>query len=417
MNAPSEDAEIAVVGAGVIGLACALRLAHDGADVVLIDRDAPGRGCSFGNAAHIATELVFPLASPQTLLSAPGLVCGSNSPLRIDPAYGLKAAPWLLRFAKSALPHNYKRGVAALSSLQSIAGEETRNLLQSANAESLLRMDGHLMLVEDARSLRRIERLRQEEKKHGVLSEWMEPADVAGLAPDLTGDIAGAVFYPETGHVLNPYSVCLKLLEAFEQAGGCVIKNEIDQIKTLTPAGFAFEGASGSVKADKVIIAAGAWSHRLAKQLGCNAPLEAERGYHVTAPAYQPKMTKPVSSFERNVIMTPLDEGLRITGFVELAGLEKPARQKNIEKLKSHMQALTPHLDLAGATSWLGHRPTLPDYLPVIGATRKCNNAFFAFGHQHLGLTLAGVTAAMMGDIIKGKTPPVDPAPFSIDRF
>lgn len=168
MNSPNEETEIAIVGAGVIGIACALRLAKDGAQVLLIDRDEPGMACSFGNAAHIATELVFPFASPQSLRSLPNLLFDSNSPLRIDPGYFAQAAPWLLRFAHNSLPHRYKRGVKALASIQAIAAGETRSLLHAADAEDLLHMGGHLMLAEEARSRPQIEQLRIREGKSVV---------------------------------------------------------------------------------------------------------------------------------------------------------------------------------------------------------------------------------------------------------
>jgi len=411
------ETDIAIVGAGIIGLACAFRLASEGADVLLIDRDAPGMGCSFGNAAHIATEQVFPLASPQTLRALPSLLFNPSSPLNIDLAYATRIAPWLLRFAKNSLPNRYQSGVEALAAIQCIAAGEMHQLLKAADAQDTLHMHGHLMLVEQKKSRAQAERRRREAAKHDVNSEWKAPDDVLALAPDVTPDIAGAIFYPNTGHLSDPYTVCLKLLDAFNNAGGRIAKNRIDYIATRTPAGFYLEGPSGRIKAAKVIVAAGAWSHKLSLQLGCDAPLEAERGYNISVPSYRTQMQTPVSSFERNVIMTPLNEGLRITGCVEFAGLIKPANERNIRKLKSHLQALVPDINLTDATSWLGHRPSLPDHLPVIGATKKCKNAYFAFGHQHLGLTLAGATASIMSAIINGKKPPIDPTPYSIDRF
>ena len=412
-----EEAEIVIVGGGVIGLACALRLASDGAEVLLIDRDEPGMGCSRGNAAHIATELIFPLASPQSLRALPYFLFNANSPLVIDPGYAVQAAPWLLRFAKSSLPHRYRRGVTALTSIQSIAAEEISSLLHAAGAGNLLHRRGHLMLVEDAASKSRAKQQCLDAAPHGIRTEWKDASEVMEMAPDVTRNIAGAVYYPDTGHTADPLSVSRKLLDAFVKKGGRVVQDRIDTASPQSTAGFQLQGTTRRYKAAKLIIAAGAWSHHLSRQLGCPAPLEAERGYNISLSDYQPKMSVPVSSFERNVIMTPIDKSLRITGFVEFAGLKKPANQANIEKLKTHLKALVPQIDLSNATSWLGHRPSLPDYLPVISKTRKCKNLYFAFGHQHLGLTLAGATASMMSAMVNDKEGPIDAAPFSIDRF
>ncbi|MHA7871261.1 MAG: NAD(P)/FAD-dependent oxidoreductase, partial [Hyphococcus sp.] len=253
------ETDIAVIGAGVIGLACALRLAHEGVEVLLIDRGEPGAGCSYGNAAHIATELVFPLASPQTLRDLPKILFDANAPLRIDPAYALRAAPWFLRFAASATPARYKAGVSALAAIQSIAADEMRSLLQAAHAEDCLHMDGHLMLVANEQSRPRIDRMRREEEALGVRSEWKTPEDVAALAPDVTRAVTGAVYYRDTGHVANPYTVCRKLFDAFTQAGGAFLKTQIDRIDASGSSGFMLHGVNSAVRAKRVVVAAGAW--------------------------------------------------------------------------------------------------------------------------------------------------------------
>ncbi|MEM9494694.1 MAG: FAD-binding oxidoreductase [Pseudomonadota bacterium] len=417
MLAPQQNTDIAIIGAGVIGLACALTLADAGESILLIDRNEPGSGCSRGNAGHIATEQIAPLASPTTLRALPSLLFGAGSPLRIDPRYALKAAPWLCRFAMNATPRRYTRGVAAITSLQSMAMDETARLLERAGAPDLLHRSGHLMLVEKSGSRARVDRSRKNLQALGIRTEWKAPAEIAKLAPDVIQDAEGAVFYPDTGHTADPYIVCQHLTRAFERAGGRLTQCDIETIKPHGANGFLLNGPSGVVTAKRLVIAAGAWSHFLARQLGCAAPLEAERGYHVTVPGYRAKMTVPVASFERNVIVTPFENSLRITGFVEFAGLAQPARQNQIETLKSHLSALAPTIDLKNATSWLGYRPSLPDHLPVMGATRRCENLYFAFGHQHLGLTLAGVSASILTAMMQGRKPPIDPAPFSIDRF
>ena len=406
-----------VVGAGVIGLACAFRLAREGHRVVVADRAEPGRGTSFGNAGHIATEQVFPLASPAVVRGALGYLLDRESPLRIRPAYALAILPWLARFAWAARRDAFERGTAAIVSLQKDARGDLADLMALAGAPQLVHVDGHLVIVEQAANVEAAKAEAQLMRAHGVRLDWIEPRAVKELVPELAVPVQGAWHFAGTGHVDDPYAVSRALENGIRAAGGEILQREIVDIAS-TADGFELRASSGDpIPGSHVVIAAGAWSNRFSSRLGYPVPLDTERGYHVTLPGAFPAFRIPVASFDRKVIMTPMTAGLRMTGTVEFGGLELPPDANRWAMLERHLSALVPSLPKEGMTTWMGYRPSLPDHLPVLGRAPDGRNLFFAFGHQHLGLTLSGVTARLVADLVAGRDPGIDLAPFSPLRF
>lgn len=408
---------VLVVGAGVIGLACAFRVAREGRRVILVDRDAPGRGASFGNAGHIATEQVFPLASPEVVRGALRYLLDRESALRIRPAYALRILPWLVRFAWAARRSSFERGVAAITALQRTAREDLAELMAMAGAPRLVHTDGHLVLVERARSLAAAKSEVELMGAHGVRADWLSPAEVNDLAPEIAAPIEGAWRFAGTGHVDDPYAVSTALADAFRKAGGEVLHAEIATIESRGERFVARASGGRELDASHVVLSCGAWSKPLASHLGHTVPLDAERGYHITLPQAFPSFRIPVASFERKVIMTPMTAGLRMTGTVEFGGLGLAADPKRFAILQRHLASLAPSLPTRGLTTWMGFRPSLPDHLPVLGRVPDGRNLFFAFGHQHLGLTLAGVTARIIADQVAGRDPAIDLRPYSPARF
>ena len=409
--------DVMVIGAGVIGLACAFRLARHGQRVLLVDRSEPGHGASFGNAGHIATEQVFPLASPEVVRGAMGYLFDRKSPLRIRPAYLLPILPWLLRFAWAARPGAFARGTAALSALQHHSATDIEALLNDANAAHLLKMNGHLLLIENTASLSaaKIEMTRLVE--HGVKAHWLSSEEVKNIAPDISARIEGAWKFTGTGHVTDPLAVCNALRDGFLAAGGKFIREDIVRVDSAASE-FTVHGAGGARhRAGKVVVSCGAWSKTLASQLGYQVPLDTERGYQINIANAAPRFNIPIASYERKVIMTPMSCGLRMTGTVEFGGLKFPPDTARFTMLKANLRELVADMSTTDATEWMGFRPSLPDHLPVLGRVPDGRNVFFAFGHQHLGLTLAGVTARIIATQVTGGDPGIDLSSFRPDRF
>ncbi|MCA3028211.1 MAG: FAD-binding oxidoreductase [Rhodocyclaceae bacterium] len=416
-SSSSTSADIVVIGAGIIGLACALRLQHDGLKVALVDRDEPGHGASFGNAGHIATEQIYPLASPQVVRGALSMLKDAEGALRLRPQYLLGIAPWLVRFLWASRPSAYKSGVAALTSLQSTAAADLQTLLAEANAAHLLHMDGHLVIIERESSLISAKREIEDLAKHGVHADWLDADQVREISPDIATPIQGAYHHQGTGHVEDPLAVCDALFAAFIKAGGQFSRYSVTHIAQHSDGFTASDSDGGKVSAKRILLAAGAWSAPLAAQLGYKVPLDTERGYHIALPQTKPAFNIPIASYERKVIMTPMSCGLRMTGTVEFGGLELPPDERRFGLLRKHIHALLPRADVDGATTWMGFRPSLPDHLPVIGKAPDGREIYFAFGHQHLGVTLAGVTSRLISNVVRGDASAETLKAFRISRF
>ena len=420
------DSDVIVVGAGVVGAACAVRLAQAGREVLLLDMQAPGMGASFGNAGHVATEQVMPLASPQVIRSSWRYLRDADSPLQVRLRYLVPILPWMVRFVLAARPASLARGIAALMALQQTARADLQELLQICDLGHLLALDGHLRVWETAEGAHVAKSEAAQMARYGIRTDAMSAAAVRAEAPGLGADVAGALCYPDTGHVHDPYAVCAGLVDAVQGWSGRVQRARVVDL---------FQQGTGSVRLTlqdgsalhgrQVLVCAGAWSRPLASSLGYRVPLDTERGYHITVPWPEPgaraaagmQMRRPIASTERSVIMTPLSVGLRMTGTVEFGGLRLPPDPRRYTLLQRQMQALLPGVLTDTASTWMGFRPSLPDHLPVLGVAPRHPGVFFAFGHQHLGLTLSGVTARVMADLMQGKPDTLDLAPYRVGRF
>ena len=346
-----------------------------------------------------------------------GYLLDRESPLRIRPRYALRILPWLLRFAWASRRAAFERGTAALSSLQRTARDDLGALLRLAGAEKLVHVDGHLVLVERRDSIEAAKREVDLMREHGVQADWLPRDDVKSIAPGVAVPMEGAWRFTGTGHVDDPFAVSQALEQGLREAGGEVVEDEVVDVERAT-APFVARTASGRrLEGARLVLACGAWSGKLSARLGYRVPLDTERGYHITLPETFPRFRIPVVSFERNVIMTPMTIGLRMTGTVEFGGLELPPDPHRFVMLERSMKALLPQASFDGMTKWMGYRPSLPDHLPMIGRVPDGRDIHFAFGHQHLGLTLAGVTARLVADEVMGRPRTIDLAPFSPARF
>ena len=260
----------------------------------------------------------------------------------------------------------------------------------------------------------------------GVTAESVGAEQIRAEAPGLSTALRGGVCFPDTGHVADPFAVCSGLVAALQQAGGQVLQAQVDRL-AQSASGPVVLGLPGGahLSCRQVLLCAGAWSAPLAASLGYQVPLDTERGYHINVPWPQgvppgapwASMRRPIASIEHNVIMTPMAVGLRMTGTVEFGGLHLPPDPHRYALLHQSMQALLPGIDTSGASTWMGFRPSLPDHLPVLGAAPHHPGVFFAFGHQHLGLTLCGTTARIMAELMQGETPSIDLTPYRVDRW
>ena len=410
------DPDIVVVGAGIIGVACALQLARQGQQVWVVDQQEPGMGASYGNAGHLATEQVFPIADLSILKRLPGMLLDPMGPLRLDWKYLPHALPWFLRLLLNLRPASYQRTVAGIRTLNEGSLGAWQRLLHSIGHPQLLREDGSLLVFERAGSRDALNALQQRMQQQQVPVDFWSGDAIRQAAPQLSDNLQGGLFFPGTGHFLDPYHVVCELVHAAKASGVQFLKRQVLDGR-VDAHGVSLTTDQGPLTARQVLIACGAHSARLTAALtGKKVPLDTERGYHLMLPHEHNRLPFAVTSLERKFIMTPMTHGLRLAGTVEFAGLDRPANMARAWQLHRLSKGLfREELSAEGATPWMGFRPSLPDSLPVID--RVCDGkVLLAFGHQHLGLTQAAVTAEWVGALARtGQAPSV--APYRLDRF
>ncbi|TFY86230.1 FAD-binding oxidoreductase [Pseudomonas nabeulensis] len=414
------DPDIVVVGAGIVGVACALQLARQGQRVVVLDAQEPGMGASYGNAGHLATEQVFPIADVSILKRLPGMLLDPMGPLRLDWKYLPRALPWFVRLLLNLRPASYQRTVGGIRALNEGSLGAWQRLLHSIERPDLLREDGSLLVFERAQSRAALDALQQRMQQQQVPVAFWSGEAIREVAPQLSDRLLGGLFFPATGHFLDPYQAVCELVTAAKASGVQFIQRRVHEGR-VDPQGVVLSTDLGAFRARQVLIACGAHSAKLTHSLtGKKVPLDTERGYHLMLPHEHQRLPFAVTSLERKFIMTPMAGGLRLAGTVEFAGLERPANMQRAWQLHRLSQGLfREDLSQQDATPWMGFRPSLPDSLPIID--RVCEGkVLLAFGHQHLGLTQAALTAEMVGHLQDSqRTGAGLPAlgPYRLDRF
>jgi D-amino-acid dehydrogenase len=410
---------VLIIGAGIVGLALAWRLRREGAEVAIVDAAPPGEGgASFGNAGAISSSSVVPLAMPGLLKQVPRMLLDPAAPLHIPPGYWLRAAPWLARFVAAARPAAVARAAAALDTLQRLATEQHLDLAREIGAPELILPRGNLYLYRDDAQLAKDKAGWDLRRAYGARLEVLDRAGILALEPAIGPAYQLGLFLPDHAHCASPHRYALAVAAAFREAGGEIRR---DRIRALTVVDGRVTGAGGEAAthlADQVVVAAGAWSARLLAPLGYRIPLETQRGYHVNLPASGIAIGRPVVPADRKVFITPMEGALRVAGTVEFGGLDRAPNAARAQLLHADLAAVFPEARTDGAEGfWMGHRPCLPDSVPVIGPAQRIAGLWFAFGHGHLGLTGSAPTARLLAPAILGRPTNQDLAPFAAERF
>ena len=410
--------EVVVIGAGIVGMSCACQLQREGFKLSVIDRLAPGEATSYGNAGGVGTGEIVPLAVPGLLREVPGWLLDPLGPLAVRWRYLPKALPWLLRFLKAGSEARVREIAGALAALAHGARASFEQSLAAAGISDLLAHEDCLYLYDDERQLA-AERLHWDLRRaHGIPFERVPGQALPELEPELARDFAFGIRMPGWYHVTNPFRVVTGLAEHFVRGGGRLRRGEVVGIETRDRRALALRLEGGGVQAfDQLVIAAGAWSHLLARQLGDAVPLESHRGYHVTLPDAGVRPRRLVLYAAEHFVVTPMEMGLRVAGTVEIAGLEAPPNYARAHVLVRKAKRIYPALNDAGGQAWMGHRPATPNSLPVIGRAPGFANVSYAFGHGHLGLTFGPITGQLIAELAAGKPATVDLHPYRVDRF
>ncbi len=408
---------LVIVGAGIVGLSCAWSAQRRGWKVTLIDRDFEGDRASHGNAGGIAVTECVPLSFAGMGLKPLRWLLDPLGPLSIRPAHALRLFPWYRALSKVARKDNFSRIGDALAALNDRSMADFETQLEDLGLTGELHKRGALTVYETLEAFEQDNKSWQFKRDRGVRWRCVDAGELRELEPGLAPLFKRAVMLEDWAHVDDPKHIVDVLRRRVQAAGAELVTGDAMGLLRAGAQPGVRLGDGREVAADRIVVAAGAWSARLAATIGDRALLESERGYNTTLPASAGRLNREVIFAERMFVATPLAIGLRIGGAAEFAGLEAPANYKRSDALLELARHYMPHLDERDARKWMGNRPTTPDSLPVIGASPQDARVLYAFGHGHLGLTQAASTGELVGDLLDHRRPAIDLAPYSITRF
>jgi D-amino-acid dehydrogenase len=411
----TKDADVVVLGAGIVGVSTAIAARQRGFSVVLVDRREPGSETSYGNAGVLSSGSIFPLNVPSLWDALPKYLTNRHPALHWDPLWSIRNAGWVARFLANAVPSRVKPRATALQSLIIPSLKLHREWVVRANIPERIRETGWLKAWRsDALTPAKAQQAALSE--YGIKSELLDRQAISALEPNILPVYKVGLLHTQTASVDSPGNVVKAYAGMFKGADGVIRRSEI---KAVTPEadGWRVVLADDELGARHVVVALGPWSADLLRPLGYRVPLATERGYHQE---FQPnaarKLLRPIHDAETGFLMTPMENGIRITSGVELTWRDAPSSFAQLEQSVAAARSVVEFGD-AVAEPWRGSRPTLPDSLPMIGRAPRHSGLWFAFGNQHIGFTTGPATGEAIAAMIAGEPPSFDVTPFSPRRY
>lgn len=391
--------KIAVIGAGIIGVCVSHFLKKNGHEVILYDHNDPGTQTSYGNAGLFASHECVTANSPQLWKNLPSTVFKKSGPLIIDWFYVFRHLPWAIRFLRNCTSARVDHIAQSLSSFTSHSRLAYEEIFNDVDVSKNIVHKEPIYLYESKELFEKNQYVFNLRKKHNVHFDIINKDDIAKLEPSLEPIYYKGIILKGESFTKSPLQITLKIFDNFINNGGHFVKSKIDSI--INNGGSLFIKLNEKEhQFDKIVVAAGAWSNVLAKTIGDNFPLDTERGYHIMFENNKKLLTHPVGWAKAGFYMTPMEDGIRAAGTVEIAGFRKPMNHNMLSMIEETARSILPKLGKV-KSQWMGFRPTLPDSLPVIGESQKCKNVYYAFGHQHLGLSLGAVTGKIIYSLIE----------------
>ncbi|PJI38875.1 MAG: amino acid dehydrogenase [Rhizobium sp.] len=411
------NADAVVIGAGIVGVMAAHYLQNDGRKVLLVERDEVAAGASAGNAGILAFPEIIPIPSPGIMFKAPKWLLDPLGPLSLPPAYALNMLPWLWRFWRASSRKAFAHGIAAQTGMMQLAAGEMERVRAIAELSSFFTHTGTLDLYDSEASFNAATPDWLEKEKAGFQFTSVGRADIERLQPGLAPQFRHAMYSPAGIQVNDPKGLTRAVADLVAARGGTLQKGEVRDIVPHADGATITLADGATIAARTVVVAGGAWSKPLATRLGDPVPLETERGYNTTLPAQDFQLQRQLYFNDHAFVVTPLAEGIRVGGAVELGGLELAPNYRRSKALLAKASRFLPELKTEGGREWMGFRPSMPDCLPVIGRSSASPSILYAFGHGHLGLTQSAATGRLVSDLAAGRATSLPTEPFSPGRF
>jgi D-amino-acid dehydrogenase len=414
--APVKGAEILVIGGGMVGSACALALQHAGARATLVDPGDARARASFGNAGQICIDHCEPGANLANVWSAAGRLFAFGGPLDFRARDWDLWAPWTAEYLRACLPGRFRSGTAATAALQARSIPAWRTLLDLAGRPDLLEPVGYFGLWENEAAARFGTAALQRSDLGPATVRPVTPQELARLREVFAGRPAGGVLFDNSAKLRDPGGTVEALQAAFAAAGGVLLQGRVARLETAGRTSAVLDSGE-RLSPQRIVVCGGVRSRSLMRDLGVRAPLIAERGYHLHFAEHRwPADVAPALFQDRWVLATRFDTGVRLTSFTELARPDTPPDPRKWAALRRHAEALGVPVEGEGE-EWMGARPTLPDFLPAIGRVAGRPEVLYAFGHQHVGVTLAAATAEAVLELAGAETTPPRLGAFDLQRF
>ncbi len=406
---------IAVVGAGIVGICCAYFLKKSGLSVTLIDREDPGTMTSFGHACSFADYANVPVNYPGLIWDIPKMLLKKDGPLAVDFFYIVKHLPWALSFLKNCKKEKVDEIASSLTNLLKHSQISYDEIFKEVNVQEYISHEENLYLFDTKKSLDDYEYANVIRKNNRVKVRNLNKEEVKELEPNIADVYYAGQLFTGSRHTTNPLAISTKIFEKYLELGGIYIKQNVTN---LIQKENSIEISLGNKKInfDKIIVSAGAWSNKIANMVGDKFPLDTERGYHILFETNEKLINRPVAWSESGFYLIQIHDGIRAAGTVEIAGLKKSPNKKRIEMIERQSRKVLPQLGKVKST-WMGRRPTLPDSLPIIGKSQQNSNVIYAFGHQHIGWTLGAVTGKIIDSLSRDQIPNIDISAYSPTRF
>jgi len=407
--------KIAVVGAGIVGICTSYFLQQSGFKVTLIDKEEPGSMTSYGHACTFADYANVPVNSPSLFKNIPSMLFREDGPLSVDLFYVLKNLPWTFKFLKNCRKKKVEEIASSLASLLEHARISYEHIFEEVNVSKYIKNEENIYIYESQLAYKESSYSSLLRKKNNIEVKELSKKEIHDLEPNLAPVYYAGQLFIGSRHTTNPLAISKKIFESFLQGGGEYLKKHVRNVLQNDDS-VEITLDQQKIEFDEIVISAGAWSNTIANMVGESFPLDTERGYHVLFENDQQLISRPVGWSQSGFYLVQIEEGIRAAGTVEIAGLIKPPNQKRLDMIEREARKILPQLGKVKST-WMGRRPTLPDAMPVIGRSVKNKNILYAFGHQHIGWTLAAVTGKAINELVKGIQPNFDIKAFSPNRF
>ena len=406
---------VGIIGAGIQGVCIGLQLRKKGIPVTIFDKEDPGSMSSYGNAGHFSPYAVVQLNRPDVIYDIPKMLLSSYGPLALKWNYIPKMIPWILKYLKSSTKKSMMHTTKFMHQILDLSLDAYDEILSEIDTTNLVERKGiiYIWTNKNLKSRKMEIKIRND---LGIKQRLLNKEEVLELEPNLNPVFDAGVIYDYAYHARDPKGITKRLFELYLKLGGKFKKEEVTNVEQTRYNQTQVKTNSRNFNFEKIVLACGAFSKKLTDQLGEKIPLDTERGYHIHYKKMDHLLKRPVIFLDRGFGMTPMNQGLRAVGTVELGGFDNPISKKRIEYIDKCAKELLPQLG-DFQDEWLGFRPTLPDFLPVIGPSLKNKNIIYAFGHHHLGWTLGAITGKIVSGIVNEEKTNLDLTPYSSARF